>query len=175
MIVNVESECRSTVWENVFRPSTLWIVQASRSQTPLARKTAGGVLRLLTLLERYPQRMLLQSAETTPAFVDDATYPGSLLLRRTIPNRETAAKTPWPDPAPEDALLMVDTLNPRLWPAFQAWRGDRAALVIFEVDDHHGWIPPGVGHWVLNVSSAGARRYHPPAPDELDSRGALRS
>lgn len=173
--MNTESACRTKVWDNVFGSCAVWIVQASQSQTPLARKTAGGVLRLLTLLERYPQRILLQSAETTPAFVDDATYPGSPLLRRTIPNRQTTAKTPWPDPVPEDALLIVDTLNPRLWPAFQVWRGDRAALVIFEVDDHHGWIPPGVGHWVLNVSSAGTRHYHPPTPDELDSLGALRS
>lgn len=158
--------CLTKVGDLLLGSSGLWMVQTSYVETYFARRTAGGVLRLLTFLERYPTRMLAETAETPLAFVDDSTYPESPLLRSRIPNRRTVGTTPWPEPAPKDALLIVDTLNPQLWPAFQAWRGDRAAVVILEVDDHHGWFPPGVGHWVLTLSGVGAGSYHPPAPDD---------
>lgn len=158
-------EYAEKIWDNVFgNQHNLWIVQASFTQRHIARKTASGLLRLMTALERYPQRALLESTQDTPAaLVEAATYAGSPLLRYPIPTWHTASTPPWPATLAADTFLVVDDLTPSVWLAFNTWRGQRAALVIFEVDDGM-WIPPGVGQWVLNVSeTVSMQRYHPPA------------
>ena len=169
--MNTETAWGSKVWESIFQDTNVWIVQAAQSETFFARKTAGGLLRLFSVLERYPHRVLLTSSHETPSFrlIEDATYPGVPLLHESIPNNRMPAHTSWPSTVSEDALLIVDTLSPRWWNTFQTWRGQRAALVILEVDSHHGWIPPNTDHWVLNVPGTYAgREYHAPAFSESD-------
>ena len=157
------------IWTNLFQHTpSQWIVQGRLTDTPTALQTAGGVLRLLTALNRYPRRALLSSHPTPAALVDDATYPGEPLMQAAIPHDRNFLHTPWPVPACEDALLIVDHLDPRLWAAFQEWRGQRAALVVMLTNNPRWWIPPMAETWVLNVTHFSRPGYVAPKFEEWD-------
>ena len=165
----MNNDVTDAIWTNLFQHTpSQWIVQGRLTDGSTALRTAGGVLRLLTVLNRYPHRVLLSSHTTPPALVNDATYPGEALIRAAIPNESNFLQTAWPEPACEDALLIVDHLDPRLWAAFQEWRGQRAALVVLLTNNPRWWISPMEASWVLNVTHFPRPRYVAPKFEEWD-------
>lgn len=167
------NDVADVIWTNVFgHTPPQWIVQGRLSESHAARQTADGLLQLMTALGRYPHRVLLSSHDTPSAFVNAATYPGFALARAVIPHERNFLHVPWPEPAPEDALIIVDYLDPKLWNTFQAWRGQRPAVVVLLTNNPAGWIPPLQASWVLNVTHGARPRYRAPVLEEWDYRVA---